>query len=73
MIDFDAFAFIERCSSYGETRPLLDDLLFTASQFGFEHLIVAGVTAAGQKPPSTAGPRDGSPATSNAATPRPTA
>ena len=49
MLDVDAFEFIERCGAYQEPKPLLDDLLEVATQFGFNHLILSGVPMGGQE------------------------
>jgi LuxR family quorum sensing-dependent transcriptional regulator len=42
-IEANTFDFIERCGGYSTPRELLDDLLSCVRQFGFEHLILAGV------------------------------
>jgi LuxR family quorum sensing-dependent transcriptional regulator len=42
-IEANTFDFIERCGGYRTPRELLDDLLSCVRQFGFEHLILAGV------------------------------
>ncbi|MGX5851510.1 hypothetical protein ACWGTO_31220 [Mesorhizobium sp. PL10] len=40
MIDSDVFDFVERCRMHTATGPLLDDLLETVRNLGFEHLIL---------------------------------
>ncbi|WP_292670698.1 LuxR family transcriptional regulator [Mesorhizobium sp.] len=49
MIDSDVFDFIERCRKHTATAPLLNDLLETVRNLGFEHLILSGVPLGGQK------------------------
>ena len=43
MVDADVFDFVERCRKHTATAPLLDDLLNTVRNLGFEHLILSGV------------------------------
>lgn len=49
MIDSEVFDFVERCRKHTATAPLLDDLLETVRNLGFEHLILSGVPLSGQK------------------------
>ncbi|MER8629688.1 LuxR family transcriptional regulator [Mesorhizobium opportunistum] len=49
MIDSDVFEFVERCRAHTAPGPLLDDVLQTVRNLGFEHLILSGVPLGGQK------------------------
>jgi LuxR family quorum sensing-dependent transcriptional regulator len=42
-IEANTFDFVERCETHRTAGALLDDLLASVRQFGFEHLILSGV------------------------------
>ncbi|PTE06663.1 helix-turn-helix transcriptional regulator [Mesorhizobium helmanticense] len=49
MRDIDAFDFIERCEFHRRPKSLLDDLLSSVKELGFDYLIFSGIPVDGRK------------------------